>query len=353
MRTPRRLSPVIAWLVSLGIIAAVSVTGQGAAHAAVYPLWHKAVGSGYPVGINTFDTVNFGGGVAPTGYLVFNLYGPDDPTCAGAPIFTSYTAVNGSGYYESGRYMTTVAGTYRWVAAYTGDANNAAPPATVCGDPYGQVMVAKRSPMFRASAAWASPASVDTAVLSSGVGPSGPTGTVTFKAFGPDNPTCAGAPAFTTTRAVTGNGSYPSASFSPLLSGTYQWVASYSGDANNYARSTICSDATNRFTTSVATTPTLDTILGVSPAAIARGGAVTVDWSDIAAPTGTDWVALYPVGTGDGGPVAAWRYTTGTASGSVTLQFPWGAPAGIYEARLMANNSIRRLATSPAITYVW
>ena len=41
---------------------------------------------------------------------------------------------------------------------------------------------------------------------------------------------------FTTTKAVNGNGAYTSAAFTPTLVGTYRWVASYGGDANNNAR---------------------------------------------------------------------------------------------------------------------
>jgi lysophospholipase L1-like esterase len=99
----------------------------------------------------------------------------------------------------------------------------------------------------------------DTATLSGGVGP---TGTITFQLFGPDNATCAGTPAFTSTRTVTGNGAYTSDSFSPSASGTYRWVAAYSGDANNNDAVTGCSDpaesvVVNAAAVSPAVVPTL------------------------------------------------------------------------------------------------
>jgi len=64
-------------------------------------------------------------------------------------------------------------------------------------------------------------------------GPAG--GTITFTAFGPDDCTTV---AFTTTRAVSGDGTYPTASqaavsFTPATVGTYHWAASYSGDLPN------------------------------------------------------------------------------------------------------------------------
>jgi hypothetical protein len=51
--------------------------------------------------------------------------------------------------------------------------------------------------------------------------------------------------------------------------------------------------------------------------------------------------------------VAAWKYATGTATGSLSIKFPWTMPAGQYEARLLANNTSLRLATSAPITLVW
>jgi autotransporter-associated beta strand protein len=77
----------------------------------------------------------------------------------------------------------------------------------------------------------------DTATLAAGLNP---TGTVTFNLFGPNNATCGGAPVFTSTKPVNGNGNYPSASFTPTSTGVYRWVASYSGDANNKAIAGTC-----------------------------------------------------------------------------------------------------------------
>ena len=99
------------------------------------------------------------------------------------------------------------------------------------------------------------------------------------------------------------------------------------------------------------TVPNTTAVSG-TPTTVARGGTITVTWASIATPTPYDWVALYPVGAPDGGAVTAWKFTTGTSSGSVTLKFPWRAVAGNYEIRLMANNSTQRLATSGPITVV-
>ena len=169
-----------------------------------------------------------------------------------------------------------------------------------------------------------------------------PGGTITFKLYGPNNLTCAGTPSSTSVRPVTGNSSYTSASVTGLPLGTYRWIASYSGDANNVGRATSC-DVANGFT--LAPAP----VVTVSPAIVSRGGTVTVGWSGVTTPTTGDWVGLYKVGTPEGGPVTAWKYTSGTASGSSTIKLPWSA-TGQYEVRLMADNTTRRLAVAGPIT---
>jgi len=78
----------------------------------------------------------------------------------------------------------------------------------------------------------------DIATLSAGLGP---TGTITFRLYGPGDDTCAGPPAFTSTKTVSGNGGYPSDKFTPTMAGIYHWTARYSGDSNNAAVTKPCS----------------------------------------------------------------------------------------------------------------
>ncbi len=82
----------------------------------------------------------------------------------------------------------------------------------------------------------------DTATLANGFNP---TGTITFDLYGPNNATCTGTPPFTSTVTVNnGNGTYTSGAFTPTQPGSYQWIARYSGDANNEAATTACNDPT-------------------------------------------------------------------------------------------------------------
>lgn len=80
----------------------------------------------------------------------------------------------------------------------------------------------------------------DTATISGGLTPGGG---ITFRLYGPGDITCGATPIFTSTVTVAGAGSYPSASFTPIASGTYEWIASYSGDVNNIAVSGACGDS--------------------------------------------------------------------------------------------------------------
>ena len=69
-----------------------------------------------------------------------------------------------------------------------------------------------------------------------------PTGTIAFSVYGPADPTCAGPPAATSTRAVAGNGSYASDAYTAPQSGVYRFVSRYSGDAANAPATTSCAD---------------------------------------------------------------------------------------------------------------
>jgi hypothetical protein len=84
----------------------------------------------------------------------------------------------------------------------------------------------------------------DKATLSGGIEPV--TGTITFNLYGPDPvngpPTCTTA-IFTQTVTVNGTGTYSTTTGQLVTTpGTYEWTASYSGDANNKPSSTACGD---------------------------------------------------------------------------------------------------------------
>jgi uncharacterized repeat protein (TIGR01451 family) len=91
----------------------------------------------------------------------------------------------------------------------------------------------------------------DMATLTGG---SNATGTINFSAYGPNDSNCSGGAAFTSAANVTGDKQYPSGSFVPSAPGTYRFVADYSGDVNNKAVATVCSDPSESVTVAQGTT---------------------------------------------------------------------------------------------------
>ena len=187
------------------------------------------------------DNATLAGGFNPTGNITFNLYGPGNPTCTGAAIFTSTIPVAGNGVYNSGDFTPTTAGTYNWRADYSGDVNNL-PASSPCGTPNETSDVTPDTPDIVTLATpnvTVNTPVTDTATLSNGTNP---TGTITFELFGPGDPTCAGPAVFTDVVAVAGNGDYTSGPFTPTTAGSYNWIASYSGDVNNNPVAGGCGD---------------------------------------------------------------------------------------------------------------
>ena len=237
-----------------------------------------------PVGGSITDTATLSGGVNPTGTITFTIFGPNDATCSLTPAFTSVTSVNANGSYTSGPFTVTVAGTYRFVDNYSGDANNAA-VTTSCNAANESVVVGPSSPAIVTAASGTVHAGgtiSDTASLSGGVNP---TGTITFTLFGPNNATCTGTAIFTSAVAVAGNGSYPSGSFTTVAVGTYRWVAVYSGDTNNTGVTSGCNAANEN----VVVTPAVPAIATQASAPVTVGGTIsdTASLTGGTGPTGT------------------------------------------------------------------
>src|SRR6202022_2643391 len=224
----------------------------------VTPTVVTTASAGVPLGAAISDSAALSGGANPTGTILFRLYGPNDATCSGAIIFTATIPVAGNGTYGSGNFTPTGAGTYRWIANYSGDANNTA-TTNACNGPNESVVVNQVTPTVVTTASAGVPlgaAISDSAALSGGANP---TGTMLFRLYGPNDATCSGAIIFAATIPVAGNGTYGSGNFTPTGAGTYRWIANYSGDANNTATTNACngpneSVVVNQVTPTVVTT---------------------------------------------------------------------------------------------------
>ena len=178
-------------------------------------------------------------GPAPGGTIAFALHGPDDPTCARPAALGDEVAVTQAGAYGSAPLIPARAGSYRWSATFSGDAGNE-PAAAACS---AEVVVAKASPALTASASpgVALGGSIDvTATLAGG---HQARGEIAVALHGPGDERCAGAPVFTAALAASGDGTYRSVPFRPLQPGTYRWVLSRPGDADNEPAATRCEAA--------------------------------------------------------------------------------------------------------------
>ena len=229
------------------VTGACNDAGESTAVIPATPVLSTIASAPVVVGGQLTDTATLADGFAPTGTMTFALFGPDDATCA-TEVFTSVRPVAGNGAYISApfsafgrrplpldRLLRGRRGQCRGLRCVQrrqrvggGDQRHPDP-----GEPAsGPVTVGGQL--------------TDTATLADGFAP---TGTMTFRLFGPDDATCATA-VFTSTVAVTGNGAYVSAPFSAYAPGTYRWIASYGGDGANAAVAGACNDA-NESTTVV------------------------------------------------------------------------------------------------------
>ncbi len=228
------------------------------------------------VGNGISDSATLSAGFNATGTVTFRLYGPDDANCTGAVAFASTVPVAGTGA-TSGTLMTSQAGTYRWIASYSGDANNDA-VAGVCNAANESVVVTRATPTIATTAVPESgPVGSSVGDVATLAGGYNPTGNVVFALFGPYDATCSAAPAFTSAPvAVNGAGSYASPPAGALRAGLYRWVASYSGDANNDPVTTACGDP--RETVEIAATiPALEPLgLALLLAGLAALGALAI-----------------------------------------------------------------------------
>ncbi len=197
-----------------------------------------------PQGEPIYDTAKLLNASSPTGTITFQLYAASDKECKTPLATLSTTVTDGNSSYQSPPMTESTPGQYQWLASYSGDANN--PPMNdACDDP-GEQFTIKAVPSISVTV----PASADanesifaTATLNGG---SSPTGTLTFHLYAATDTKCSqpiGEPFSTTV--TNGNGSYqsPAFNFNNVSPGSYQLIATYSGDANNAPAQTSCNGA--------------------------------------------------------------------------------------------------------------
>src|SRR5207245_685537 len=175
----------------------------------------------------------------PTGTISFTVFGPNDATCSGTPTSGGSAPVSGNGTYPSSAVPVTQAGTYRWIASYSGDANNNG-FTTLCNDAGETSTVTKAAPALTTTASGSVAAGgqvSDVAHLTLGTNP---TGTISFTLYSDAGCTVS---VFTSSATVNGNGDYSSGNFTATQDRTSHVNGSCSGHGvTNLTVDTAASD---------------------------------------------------------------------------------------------------------------
>jgi hypothetical protein len=284
--------------------------------------------AGVVVGSTISDIAHLSGAYNGTGTITFKLYGPNDTNCLAGAISTTTATVAGDGNYPSPAFTTTQAGTYRWIASYSGDTNNNAVSGG-CNDDNESVVVDKKSPTITTTA---TPSAIvgnpitDTATLAGAQPPVG--GSITFTLYTDDLCTVPAAPAYSSTKTVTANGSYTSDPYTPQNVGTYYWKAVYSGDTNNLSATHACADQTE--VTAVDQQPTTLTTQATATEIVGNDISDTATLAGGFNPTGTITFTLYTDNQCTNAVAGSQSTKTVTANGSYTSDAVPTSSVGTY-----------------------
>ncbi len=179
----------------------------------------------------------------PTGSIDFALYGPNDPTCANAPIFTQTGVPATRQQTVSMPFTPTLPGDYQWVDTFHDtDGNYPATTQTKCGDSNEHTLVTEVTPTITTVASPSVQVGgtvTDTATLAGG---KAPTGTIRFRIYQPTDTSCAGPAVGGSDVTISDPTSTVSQPFTPHQVGTYHWRAFYLGDHTNGAVGSACGD---------------------------------------------------------------------------------------------------------------
>ena len=178
------------------------------------------------------------------GSITFNLTGPGDP--CGSPLYTeTISDVTSDGPLSTTTgYVATIAGTYEWTAAFSGDANNS-PAATTCGE---EPVVITAHPSISTTAEPDSGpvgSTLQDSATVSGASNFTDKGSITWELYGPGDTGCTTSLFNFTFLEITFDGPFDTtltSGYVATVPGIYQWTASFSGDGNNAAASTACGD---------------------------------------------------------------------------------------------------------------
>lgn len=178
-------------------------------------------------------------GAPAGGTITFKLYGPDN--CTEPPAYTSPTvAVSGNATYNTPnpQFTPTAAGTYHWVAVYSGSPPNTSGTThnAACDDQNEDVVVTTVASTLSTNQNWLPN---DSTTVSAPAGSGNLAGTVSFDLYASAD--CSGNSIYHTTSAVSGAStqtvSTSNTTVKATASGSYSWKVSY--DSTNPAQRDI------------------------------------------------------------------------------------------------------------------
>ncbi len=270
------------------------------------------------VGTTLNASATLTGGSSPTGGLTFSLYGPSDPSCLAAPLFTTSDAT--APYTAGTGFTSNTVGMWHWIASYAGDANNSA-VSSPCAN--GAVTVNKATPSITEVIHDNYESTITTAALGTTThakatisGGYNPSGSVTFTYY--TNGTCTGTGSAAGSIALVGGVAHPSTSEGPLGAGIYSFNAQYSGDGNN---NTVgqCKAVTINKANPIFSTTIFNATSGL-PITHAPVGTAVYDRADLAgsfgAPTGTVTFTVSKNKTNCGNPTQSGGANVALVAGS-------------------------------------
>jgi hypothetical protein len=139
----------VGFAIATGTADGVQATATGGSTITIEPakpaLQTQVVDPQVALGEPISDAATLSGGASPTGDVTFDVYGPDDEDCSGTPVASATHPVDGAGTYASAPTTPTAAGSYRFIARYSGDDDNAA-TSGACNDPDESVVVTAAEP---------------------------------------------------------------------------------------------------------------------------------------------------------------------------------------------------------------
>ncbi len=216
----------------------------------VTPTLSTTAGADVLVGQPVTDTATLGGtanqptspainltgatGAKAGGTLTFKLYGPGDTACGPLVYTSSPVTVSGNADYTA-QYTPTAAGTYHWVAAYSGSSPNTSSVThnDLCTDTNEDVVVKTVPSSLTSAQTWVPNDSVTVTATAGG----NLAGTVSFGLYA--GATCTGTALYTVDKTVAGASpqTVGTANTSAVPAGSYSWKVSY--DSTNGAQRDI------------------------------------------------------------------------------------------------------------------